>query len=95
MARVHSSIKLIIVNINRGLSGIRKMLYSAIKHLQACGIEPRIAAANKGREGGTIKIEFTAGFAYSTVLSGSHIKLSDQLQLLLYSGSTLRKFPQS
>lgn len=58
----HSSIKLIIVNINCGLSGIRKMLYSAIKHLQACGIESRIAAANKGRGGGTIKIGFTAGF---------------------------------
>lgn len=70
----------------------RKMLHSAIKHLQACGIEPRIATRNKG---GAIKIGFTAGFAYSTVLSGSHIKLSDQLQLLLYSGSTLRKFPQS
>lgn len=26
----------------------RKMLHSAIKHLQACGIEPRIATRNKG-----------------------------------------------
>lgn len=41
---MYSSIKLIIVNINRGYSGTRgfengsKMLYSAIKHLERCGI---------------------------------------------------------
>lgn len=41
---VYSLIKLIIVNINGGYSGTRgfengsKMLYSAIKHLERCGI---------------------------------------------------------
>lgn len=43
----------------------RKMLHSAIKHLQACGIEPRIATRNKG---GAIKIGFTAVRIFDSIV---------------------------